>query len=136
MQLLRAIAAAFHRTPTYELATRSGFRVEVVGESYYHDAFMAILGGYNRDGHDFETRAVLKPEPQNPHDRNAVAVHIAGRKVGHLSRESAAEFRRLLPNVQKAACGAKITGGWRTNQHDSGNFGVRLNMVWPPQIAA
>lgn len=136
MGLFSAIATAFQGTPTYELATRPGFRVEVVGESYYHDAFMTILGGYSRHGYEVETRAVLKPEPHNPHDRNAVAVHIAGKKVGHLSRESAAEFRRALPNVQKAACGAKITGGWRTNQHDSGNFGVRLNMVWPPQIAA
>jgi hypothetical protein len=136
MGLFRAIATAFQGASTHELVTRPGFRVDIVGESNYHDAFLAILGGYSRQGYKVEARALLKAEPHNPHDANAVAVLIAGRKVGYLARESAAEFRRQLPDVRRAACMAQITGGWRTNQHDSGNFGVRLNLIWPPQIAA
>lgn len=30
--------------------------------------------------------------------------------------------------LERASCSAKIVGGWRTNQHDSGHFGVKLGI--------
>ena len=40
--------------------------------------------------------ALLKLEPDNPHDRNAVGVYLEGRKVGHLSCEMARDFRQAI----------------------------------------
>ena len=44
------------------------------------------------------TTPVLKREPQNIHDKNAVAVFLSGHKVGHIDRESAT---RVSPLLQK-----------------------------------
>ena len=41
----------------------------------------------------------LIPEPDNPWDRNAVAVYIDGRKVGYLPRETSAAYAALLSQL-------------------------------------
>ena len=38
----------------------------------------------------------LMPEPNNPHDKNAVAVYFRTHKIGHLSREVASKYQALL----------------------------------------
>jgi hypothetical protein len=77
-----------------------GEGVDVVGESYYREAFDAILFL----GHDIElkTVAVLLPEPHNEYDSNAVAVHVDGHKVGHLSRTDAVKFRTIIDQAVDA----------------------------------
>ncbi len=134
MGWLQRVVSGLRGTPTPRLETQPRYRVEVVGESHYHETFLQMLGGYSRDGYNVETSAVLKAEPFNQYDPDAVAVFIWGRKIGYLPRENAARFRQALPEVMQAQCGAVIRGGWRTNQHDSGDFGVRLNFSWPPRI--
>jgi len=67
------------------------FSSEVVGESYYQDAFVAICGEPSLDGVNVQTTASLMHEPQNEHDRNAISVWVEGRKVGHLPREKAVD---------------------------------------------
>ena len=39
---------------------------------------------------------VLKREPENQHDKNAVAVHVSGHKVGYVDKESAIRVSQLL----------------------------------------
>ena len=108
------------------------YPTDIVGESNYQDALLNIAGGHNRAGHEIECQAELRPEPNNPYDSNAVAVFIDGRKVGYLGRDVAADYLTRLAETGAAGatvrCNAKIVGGWRTNQHDSGHFGVRLGL--------
>lgn len=79
--------------------------LDVVGESFHtrdlHDIYMAAGQDSNR-----LLTAVLLPEPNNPHDPNAIAVGIAigerRRLVGHLPRAIAAEVApRLAPYIAR-----------------------------------
>lgn len=122
------------RTPASRLARivlkPSSYPREVVGESNYQAALETICGGYSRDGHDFECEAHLIPEPTNAYDPNAVQVFIDSKLVGYLSREDAVRFHKEMALAERSGqgvrCGARIKGGWRTNQHDQGHFGVGL----------
>ena len=64
-----------------------GRTIEVVGESFREAELNRLhrhLGAYTR------VVAALVPEPENPHDRNAVAVYLYGVPVGYLGRQDAA----------------------------------------------
>ncbi|MCU0907099.1 MAG: HIRAN domain-containing protein [Rhodobacteraceae bacterium] len=102
--------------------------MEVVGESHYQNALVRIGGGHNRYGHQIEAEAELVREPGNPFDTNAIVVLIHGDTVGYLPRDQAARVSAQMAEdgIERATCGAKIIGGWRTNQYDEGSFGVRL----------
>ncbi len=82
----------------YEPFVYDGY-LDVVGEANYVKDIDAI---YRSIGQDSNTRvtAALLPEPNNPHDPNAVAVGLAvgdrRRIVGYLPRETAAEVRPLV----------------------------------------
>lgn len=104
------------------------YPMEVVGESNYQRALQRICGKHNRHGHEVLVDAQLLREPQNPHDSNAVAVTINGDKVGYISRDQAVRvsMQMVEDGIDRVTCAAKIVGGWRTNQHDEGSFGVRL----------
>ena len=65
----------------------TGLPTEVVGESHYQDALAWICGGRSEAGADLDTRALLRADPENPHDENAVEVRINGELVGFLSRD-------------------------------------------------
>lgn len=106
------------------------YPMEAVGESHYQEALENICGGHSRYGHEFECIAILAPEPENRFDSNAVKVSIKGKTVGYLSRQQAGRVSSAMRelNLLQAGCRAKINGGWRTNQYDSGYFGVRLSI--------
>jgi hypothetical protein len=114
--------------------------LEVVGESFYQAALWQIVGGFTRERVREPCRAVLVPEPTNPHDANAVQVIVAGQLVGHLSRQDAAAY---LPGLSRlmASCethyialdGAIVGGGQRHDgigylgvflDHDPADFGI------------
>ncbi len=115
-----------------------GLEVGVVGESHYQDALTAIVGGKRPESVRIPTQATLVPEPDNPYDPNAVAVYIAGRKVGHLPRPAAEAFtpvgRRLAEQQQVGACSATIIGGWDRGDGDTGHFGVTLDLAHPDRL--
>ena len=108
------------------------FPVDVVGEGARQDVLLEHCGGYNRNGHYKICAVTLVREPTNDHDPNAVVVLLDGAPVGYLSKGHARRFQKALRehgvNDQPVMCSAVITGGWRTNQYDSGHFGVRLGM--------
>jgi hypothetical protein len=106
------------------------FPMEVVGESNYQDVLQEICGGFSRHGHDKAVEACLELEPTNPHDANAVRITIAGATVGYLPRAQAERVSSFMRSngFNPLVCDALINGGWRTNQHDSGFFGVRLGV--------
>jgi hypothetical protein len=57
--------------------------------TYYYNGVRLYKGGLLRPDQKVE----LKPEPENPHDRNAVSVRYQGEKIGHLTREMAAKYQ-------------------------------------------
>jgi hypothetical protein len=114
--------------------------MEVVGESHYQDALWTIVGGPRADPVHYETQAVLEPEPDNPHDPNAIQVLVEGHLVGYLSREDAAIYRPgLLRLIEASPTGrvaleAQIVGGGPRRDgigflgvfldHDPADFGL------------
>jgi hypothetical protein len=63
--------------------------LEIVGEASYQDALWAICRETLGERVRHQVVAVLVPEPQNPHDANAIAVQIDGHLVGYFAREDA-----------------------------------------------
>lgn len=124
------------RPKTGHVQWRAGsFPTEVVGESHYQGAIMAQCGGHTRDGVEHECIATVRPDPSNSFDPDAVEVLIGGQRVGFLSREEAPRMKGALAalGLGSATCGARINGGWRTNQYDEGHFGLRLAIPdWGP----
>ena len=107
----------------------SRFDFHVVGESYYQAALRKIRNSTDM-AHGNVHQAFIVTEPDNIHDGNACAVYIRGWKVGHLPRNSAAEFVRQMRHeygvegVMCLECRAKLTGGYRDKPH----LGVMLNL--------
>lgn len=78
----------------------------VVGESFHAEELDRVTGG-GVGVH--ELTAHLVREPDNQHDRNAIAVVVNGFTVGYLSRENAGRFCDGLDAAGgQAICGAVI----------------------------
>jgi HIRAN domain len=107
-------------------------RVEVVGESHHQDALVAITGRTEFVDVLHECVALLIPEPSNPHDPNAVAVHIEGHHVGYLSREEAPEYGVLLRALWaagKAPTCVAVIAGHGEETATTRNMGVFLHLA-------
>ena len=78
-----------------------GNRVEIVGESFYRKAISEVIA---LGGSGVPLWASLIPEPTNPYDPNAVKVVIAGKHVGHLSREVAIVFLPVAQKIRELGC--------------------------------
>jgi len=110
---------------------RGSETLEVVGESYYQRALKSITRWKPGDGKiTRDIVAVLVPEPDNKHDKNAIAVRIDGKKVGHLSRQNAVRYgpglRRLMAERGgPIALRGVISGGGRFSGRQ-GDLGVFL----------
>lgn len=117
--------------------TTKSYGMEVVGESNYQDALIAICGKHTRTGYDGEHQATLALEPSNAYDPNAVMVMIDGHRVGYLAREQAKRVGGFMRDagLDQVICDARVQGGWRTNQYDEGHYGVRLAVPGRGEIA-
>jgi hypothetical protein len=110
----------------------------IVGESHYQEDLEHLAGGRSEEGATKVVWAELVHDPQNKHDRNAIAVLIDGVKVGHLGRDDAREFLAAMEahgSEARAVCSAVICGGWQRPDGDVGHFGVKLDIKWPPEPA-
>jgi hypothetical protein len=66
------------------------YGVDVVGESDYQPALDEIAGGRTTEGCvNREHLAAFVPEPQNPYDKQAIAIQIEGRLAGSRGRRNA-----------------------------------------------
>jgi hypothetical protein len=78
--------------------------MHVVGE-YFNQEHLQTLHAFA------EKRAMLPawlvPEPENPHDSNAVRVDIAGAKAGYIAREEAGEWQAVIKYVEQST-GSKV----------------------------
>jgi hypothetical protein len=111
-----------------------GDTCEVVGESKFQRELEAIAGGRTALGANHKCIAVLRPEPTNRHDKNAVQVEVGGYTVGYLPRAIAAGFVEALheEGFLLAVCNATIVGGWlATKKQEQGHFGIVLDACVP-----
>lgn len=65
--------------------------LKVVG-TYYYDAKAALINGALKKGAQLKLVADLN----NEHDKHAVAVYAGGYKIGHLARDYAKKYQRLI----------------------------------------
>ncbi len=84
--------------------------IHVVGESYYQEHLQRVVGVV---GTHKPFAVWLIPEPNNPHDSNAVAVYVGAGKIGHLPRMEAEKWQWALIELEKisrarAACSATL----------------------------
>jgi hypothetical protein len=112
------------------------FGWDIVGESKYQAALKELCGGTCEDGYDLEVWALLVPETGNPHDENAVAVHMDTGLVGYLDRNNARRFRFAIGKQGLGGYAfkvpAKVVGGWDRGNGDVGFFGVKLDLPGSP----
>lgn len=110
-----------------------GNSVEVVGESHYKDALVAISGRTSMEEIRHPITAALVREPDNPYDDQAVAVWVESRKVGHLSRADARAYQAVLLELgsrnQVLACNARICA-----REGTPNLGVWLDLPEPDDV--
>ena len=121
-----------------DYALPTGMGQAVVGESHYQSALRSAAGGRSvqMDGTNWDQAipvlARLVPEPSNKFDRNAVAVEVGGRKVGYIPAERAADFQRVLLQLESrglaATCPGSITGG------GGRHYGIFLRLADPATI--
>jgi hypothetical protein len=123
----RLKAQAPSNTVTLQAKTFCDF--DIVGESYCRDALLRIAA--RRGGVPVHCNADLVFEPDNPYDPNAVAVVIDGLKVGHLSRQHAAEYGRVLASLD---CAGKTVSGIPALIAGTEFIGVKLGLVWPLSV--
>ena len=112
--------------------------IPVVGTSHYQEPLTELT---NRKGDEeirVQTTATLVPEPDNPHDPNAIAVHIDGRLVGYLSRDENPRWqdvvKQLAEHDHRAAAEAMIAG--RGPGGGTSNLGVFLRLPTPTEARA
>jgi len=121
-----------------------GNSLDVVGESNYQGALEKVAGGKAERPTEVQAMACLVREPENPYDRNAVAVYMRGQQVGHLSRNDASQYAPILDDLSAkymltCCCVGRLTGGWRRQLPssggepviDEGDFGVVLGLAEP-----
>ena len=97
----------------------------VVGTKYYLPALQAIIKGEGRSG-TLDVKAVLVPEPENPHDSKAVKVVIGGETVGHIRSGTSGDVQdRILRSGKKIM---KVNGRvtWDKDQDSEIEVGVEI----------
>lgn len=120
------------------LAGTGRYDFEIVGENHYQDTLEEVCDGRPSEGAAHETLAMLGPEPDNQHDRNAIKVMMFidddGHTVGYLPRDQAVAYRQQMARLGRrygvGACRARVVGGW-SDQRGAGHFGVKLDLAWP-----
>lgn len=101
-----SLPAIWPSTPNVRLGA-----LDCVGEAAHSSSIYSLLGAEQV----LHCIAVLLPEPENPHDAEAIAVFVNGLRVGYLSRSSiGANSKAVLKCVAKigyASVPAAILGG-------------------------
>lgn len=124
------------KKPQLQCKPGRGWTFPVVGESNFQDNLLRLAGGEkSEEGAKIDVTATLTPEPNNPYDKNAIAVYVSKKQVGYLRREDAQTFAEFLRHhdAGSATCSARIVGGWDRGDEDEGHFGVKLSLSWPPK---
>lgn len=101
--------------------------IRVAGTSYHQDV-LTWLRGYA----DWDLPIALYPEPDNPHDSNAVAIIAAGWILGHLSRDYATLWQPVV--LAEHASGRVIVGTARFTDTSQGIGLTATATQLPPPV--
>jgi hypothetical protein len=109
------------------------FAFHIISTSFHQATLKYLYRKRTPEGALHYCAALLTPQPNNPHDRKAVAVIIRDLEVGYLDRDVAPDFLRALykAGFADAACETLIVGGWDRGGHDWGPFSIRVNANMP-----
>jgi hypothetical protein len=110
--------------------------VRIVGTSHRQDVLQKIAGNALGRGEHVAFTALIVPEPENPHDPNAIAVVAQGLgPIGYFGRRDAVRYRALAQELIRreavGVCEAFLTGGW----DDEASIGVKLEIEGPEDTA-
>lgn len=88
----------------------------IVGERSYQARLRRISGGRRERGEEVDFEVVVRREPDNEYDANAVCVAVNGvGTIGYFRRDEAARVQPALAAIEKAdqclACPALLIGG-------------------------
>jgi hypothetical protein len=111
-----------------ELSDDDDFETEIVGESFRQDELHELASRVDVDNQGRRTFvACLRPEPENTHDKNAVAVLATdnGAHLGYLSRDTARTYHHALLQCGSAEVPAILFGGNERKPH----IGVWLDLT-------
>ncbi|MEA2424930.1 MAG: hypothetical protein QOH13_1340 [Thermoleophilaceae bacterium] len=112
--------------------------VYVVGTSHYQPELKKVSGRQADEEIRVEKTATLHPEPDNPHDPNAIAVRIDGDLVGYLSRDENVRWQEIVKQLAThdhvAAAEAMVAG--RAPGGGTSNLGVFLRLPTPTEARA
>ncbi|OTG58872.1 hypothetical protein B9T36_11075 [Acinetobacter sp. ANC 4204] len=116
----------------YRVYGDESFAFDIVGEASYQQNLMQIAGAKNEVRKSHNCIAIIRAEPTNPHDPNAVVVGVDNKIVGYFDRDTAKKFHKLLQdkNLNEQviiAVEAKVVGGW-ADQYSTGDYGVKLDV--------
>ena len=141
---MKEVARNFGRPCTPETGDVIAARIElfgnqdvrIVGTSHHQDLLRKIGGEALRRGEHVAFTALLVPEPENPHDPNAIAVVAQGLgPIGYFGRREALRYRGLAQELRRrdaiGVCEAFLTGGW----DDEASIGVKLEIEGPEDTA-
>jgi hypothetical protein len=135
MRLFRHKTANIDPEPQAVVISTGGeFEVEVKGESFHQDTISKLVGASGNVRTDGDRRRAtlrvwLRPEPENPHDPNAVLVAaLSGHPLGHLPRGLCASYQGVLNEVghrariwcEACVFGRRVEGRW--------NYGIWLDL--------
>jgi hypothetical protein len=78
--------------------------IEVNGESFYKVQLSNVARALEvRSDYFHQVEAFVKLEPENPYDKNAVAVYVHDEKVGYVNRNDAPVFQEALKDIHGQA---------------------------------
>lgn len=106
--------------------------IRVVGVSFapnYPTSLLRLNDAMNECASPEGPSALLIRNPDNPHDSNAIEVHVPalGHYVGHVARELAAEWSPRLKADEHYQ--ASVTGVWTHREHPR-RPGVEITVTW------
>jgi hypothetical protein len=110
------------------------FAYEAKSAFHYQQELMAIAGERRVAPMFFRTNCILRADRDNPHDRNAVEILIAGRRVGYIAQ---ADNQRLALELRAAGvdgdvqCLAEIRGAAVGPFAKPGGFRLNLDLSFP-----
>jgi len=104
------------------------FNVRVVGTSYRQSELATVAKRFDSSAPQHRLVAVLRCEPNNPHDPNAVSVDIDGVSIGYLPKEFAEVVAPILAS-DTFWCDAMLTGGHQTHRGRA-YYGLMLAVAW------
>ena len=108
-------------TPSENVAQLKGnVIVNTIGSEYYPDAWESLL--------DNRLNVELIPEPQNPYDKNAIAVTINNEIVGHLTRSVAREYFSCITKLNNGGYTLKVDGEVLESPNDKSYKYIQLAM--------